>query len=215
MVAEPDTQALVPGKHWVVNLGGFFALSGKFCSGGGSFLRTWGGQRVGRTVGLCAHRVERRAIGRPLLQFLVPAPAGGKGEDAAGRFFLGIRSGLVMALMAVFPVLVLANRGRVAFARGSVAGWAPPGFHSGLADFLLCPGRLALALMPFFGMLVAGIGSPDLAVYRGEAGLRHLRRGLSRSPGDLSDASARPGDDLFLGTAAALALVGFLLLLLG
>ncbi len=140
--------------------GGWSGPSGKSCSIRGSFSRTWVG-RAGLnrlTFGLIVSSVG--LLGALFWQFLVLALAGGDPGGAAGLSpALGISPGLLMAMMAVSPILALVNLGV-----GGLCWWGSVALVGAGRDFtpawrIFCyaQGGMALALIPFFGLVVAGI----------------------------------------------------------
>jgi hypothetical protein len=157
-------------------------------------------------------------LGALFWQLLVLAPAGGNPEGAAKLLpFPGLDPGLLMALMAASPVLGLANLGV-----GGICWWGSVALVGAGRDFtpawrIFCyaQGGMALALIPFFGMLVAGIWVLAL-MYSGVKQVYGISAGASL--GALAIfllLQAALGLTLLLGLAAALALMGFLLFLLG
>ena len=119
-----------------------------------------------------------------------------------------------MAMMAVSPVLALVNLGV-----GGLCWWGSVALVGAGRDFtpawrIFCyaQGGMALALIPFFGLVVAGIWILAL-MYCGVKQVYGLSAGGSlRGPGRLSAASDRPGADPLLVLVAALAFLGLLLL---
>ena len=190
------------GRPGVVKPGGIFP--DPLCSpvpAGGVFSEPGPG-RVGRANGLCAHRVQRRAFGRPLLA--APGPGAGRRQPGGRRralAFPGLRSGLAAGHDGGVPGSGAGQPGggRHLLVGECGPGGRRPGFHPGLADFLLCPGRYG----PGADSVLRPVGGRNLGpgpdVLRGEAGLRHLRRGLSRGPGYLSGAPGLAGADSFTG----------------
>ncbi len=93
-------------------------------------------------------------------QFLVLAPAGGDPGDAALlSASRGLGPGLLMAMMAGSPLLALANLGM-----GGLCWWGSVALVGAGRDFtpawrIFCYAQagMVLGLIPFFGMLVAGI----------------------------------------------------------
>lgn len=149
---------------------------------------------------------------------LVMAPAGLTPGEAAGLLSsLDLGPGALMVLMAASPVLVLVNLGV-----GGLCWWGSVALMGASRDFtpawrIFCyaQGGMALALIPFFGMLVAGIWVLVLMYY----GVKQVY-GISAggSLGALAiflSLQALLAMILFMGLAVALALLGFLLLLLG
>jgi hypothetical protein len=93
-------------------------------------------------------------------QFLLLLPAGGNPGDASGLSpSLGLSPGWLMALMAASPVLALVNLGV-----SGLCWWGSMALVGAGRDFIpawrVCcyaQGGMALALIPVFGTLVAGI----------------------------------------------------------
>ena len=146
---------------------------------------------------------------------LVLAPAGGDpGGAAALSASRGLGPGLLMAMMAVSPVLALANLGV-----GGLCWWGSVALVGAGRDFtpawrIFCYAQagMALGLIPFFGMLVAGIWILAL-MYCGVKRVYGLSAGSSL--GALAIflvLQAALVLTLLLGLAAALAFLGFLLL---
>jgi len=155
-------------------------------------------------------------LGAIFWQFLVLAPANGNPGDAAGlSLSWGLGPGWLMGLMAVTPVLVLADLGV-----GGICWWGSAALVGAGRDFtpawrIFCyaHGGMALALIPHFGMLVAGIWVLTL-MYYGVKQVYGISAGASL--GALAIFLALQGVlalCLILGLAAILALLGILLLL--
>ena len=118
-----------------------------------------------------------------------------------------------MALMAVSPVLALANLGI-----GGLCWWGSVALVGAGRDFtpawrIFCYAQagMALGLIPFFGMLVAGIWILAL-MYCGVKQVYGLSAGALSGPWPFFFASDRPGADLVTVLVAALAFMGLLLL---
>jgi hypothetical protein len=148
-------------------------------------------------------------------QFLILAPAGGNPGDAAGLSpSLGLSPGWLMALMAGSPVLALVNLGV-----GGICWWGSVALVGAGRDFtpawrIFCyaQGGMALGVIPFFGMLVAGIWILAL-LYGGMKRVYGISAGVSL--GALAiflTLQAVLVLTLLLGLAAALAFLGFVLL---
>ena len=218
-VAEPDRRSLVPWEDPELStLTGFFRTLREILFRPGEFFKNLGREGWAGPLAFALIVSSVGLLGALFWQFLVLAPAGGNPEDAAGRFLSwGLDPGWLMALMAGSPVLVLANLGV-----GGICWWGSVALVGGGRDFtpawrIFCyaQGGMALALMPFFGMLVAGIWVLTL-LYIGVKQVYGISAGGSL--GALAIFLTLQGAlamTLFLGAAAALALVGFLLLLLG
>ena len=148
-------------------------------------------------------------------QFLVLAPAGGDPGDAALlSASRGLGPGLLMAMMAGSPLLALANLGM-----GGLCWWGSVALVGAGRDFtpawrIFCYAQagMVLGLIPFFGMLVAGIWVLAL-MYSGVKQVYGISAGGSLGALAvfllLQTALAL---SLLLGLVAALAFLGFLLL---
>jgi len=149
-------------------------------------------------------------------QLLVLASAGLNLEDAAGlSASLGLGPGVLLGLMAAAPLLVLLNLGV-----GGLCWWGSVALVGAGRDFtpawrIFCYAQAgyALAFIPFFGMLVAGIWVLVLLY----CGVKQVY-GVSawESLGALAiflALQALLAIILVLGLVAAAALLGFLLLL--
>ena len=142
-VAEPDHGSLAPGEDQELSsLAGFFrTLCCSPVPAGGVFSEPGPG-RVGRTIGLCAHRVERRAFGRPLLA--APGPGAGR-RNLGGRrralAFPGLRSGLAAGHDGRRPRFwCWSTWGWAASAGGGVwPWWAPAGISPRPGGFSAMP----------------------------------------------------------------------------
>jgi hypothetical protein len=177
--------------------GAFFANLGR---GGG-----WAGPLA---FGLIVSSVG--LLGTFFWHLLVLAPAGRSPLP-------GLEPGLLMALMAGAPVLALVNLGVGGLCWwGSVAlAGADRDFTPAWRIFCYAQGGMALGLIPFFGLVVAGVWVLVL-LYCG------LRQVYGISTGGALGAlaiylslQAALALTLLLGLAATLAFLGFLLLLLG
>ena len=218
-VAEPDHRSLVPWEDPELStLAGFFRTLREVLFRPGEFFENLGREGWAEPLAFALIVSSVGLLGALFWQFLVLAPAGGNPEDAAGRLLSwGLDPGWLMALMAGSPVLVLANLGV-----GGICWWGSVALVGAGRDFtpawrIFCyaQGGMALALMPFFGMLVAGIWVLTL-LYCGVKQVYGISAGGSL--GALAIFLTLQGAlamTLFLGAAAALALLGFLLLLLG
>jgi hypothetical protein len=147
---------------------------------------------------------------------LVLASAGLNPEDAAWlSSSLGMGPGMLLGLMAASPLLVLLNLGV-----GGLCWWGSVALVGAGRDFtpawrIFCYAQAgyALAVIPFFGMLVAGIWVLVLMYY----GVRQVYDVSAwGSLGALAiflSLQALLGIIVLLGLVAATALLGFLLLL--
>jgi hypothetical protein len=154
-------------------------------------------------------------LGALFWQFLVLALAGG---DPGGAALLpasrGLGPGLLMGMMAGSPVLALANLGM-----GGLCWWGSVALMGAGRDFtpawrIFCYAQagMALAVIPFFGMLVAGIWILAL-MYCGVKQVYGLSGG--RSLGALAVfllLQAALALILLLALVATLGVLGFLLL---
>jgi hypothetical protein len=155
-------------------------------------------------------------LGALFWQLLALAPAGGDPGGASGLSpAWGLGPGLLMVMMAASPVLALATLGV-----GGICLWGSTALVGAGRDFtpawrIFCyaQGGMALALIPYFGMLVAGIWVLAL-LYCGVKQVYGISAGASL--GTLAiflTLQAALMLTLFLGLAAILALLGLLLLL--
>jgi hypothetical protein len=160
-VADPDHVSLAPGEDQELSsLAGFFRTLSAVLLRPGEFFQNlaregWAGPTafalIVSSVGL---------MGALFWPLLVLAPAGGNPVDAAGLLpFRGIGPGLLLAMMAASPVLVLFNLGV-----GGICWWgsvalvgAGREFTPAWRIFCYAQAGMALGLIPFFGLLVAGI----------------------------------------------------------
>jgi hypothetical protein len=147
---------------------------------------------------------------------LALAPAGLTPEDAAGLSpALGLEPGALLAMMAGAPLLVLVNLGV-----GSLCWWGSVALVGASRDFIpawrifcYAQGGMALAFIPFFGMLLAGIWVLVL-MYHGAKQVYGLSSwGALGSLAAFLSLQALLVMVLLLGLAAALAFLGILLLL--
>ena len=218
-VAEPDPRPPVPWEDPELSaLTGFFRTLREVLFRPGEFFENLGREGWAEPLAFALIVSSVGLLGALFWQFLVLAPAGGNPGDATGRFpSWGLDPSWLMALMAGSPVLVLANLGA-----GGICWWGSVALVGAGRDFtpawrIFCyaQGGMALALMPFFGMLVAGIWVLVL-LYCGVKQVYGISAGGSL--GALAVfllLQAALALTLLLGLAVALALLGFLLLLLG
>ena len=202
-VAEPDQRSLAPGEDQELStLAGFFRTLYEVLFRPGEFFQNLGREGWAEPLAFALVVSSIGLLGALFWQLLVLAPAGGNLGDIAGLLpFRGLGPGLLLAMMAAAPVLVLANLGV-----GGICWWGSVALVGASRDFtpawrIFCYAQagMALGLIPFFGLLVAGNLGPGPDVLRCEAGLRHLRRGRSRGPGYLSGATDLAGADSFTG----------------
>jgi len=216
-VAEPDRRSLVPWEDPELSpLAGFFRTLREVLFRPGEFFENLGRKGWAEPLAFALIVSSVGLLGALFWQFLVLAPANGNPGDAAGLFpSWGLGPGWLIAIMAGSPVLVLVNLGA-----GGICWWgslvlvgAGRDFTPAWRIFCYAQGGMALALIPFFGMLVAGIWVLTLMYY----GVKQVY-GISAggSLGALAIFLALQGAlalSLILGLAATLALLGFLLLL--
>jgi hypothetical protein len=159
--AEPDPGSLAPGDDQELSsLGGFFRTLFAVLFRPGEFFQNLSreGWAVPTAFALIVSSVG--LLGALFWQLLVLAPAGGNPGDFARLLpFQGLGPGLLLALMAASPVLVLVNLGV-----GGICWWGSVALVGAGRDFIpawriFCYAQagMALGLIPFFGLLVAGI----------------------------------------------------------
>jgi hypothetical protein len=159
--AVPDHVPLAPGEDLELSsLGGFLLTLSAVLFRPGEFFQNLGreGWAVPTAFALIVSSVGLLAA--LFWQFLVLAPAGGNAGDFARLLpFRGLGPGLLLALMAASPVLVLVNLGV-----GGICWWGSVALVGAGRDFtpawrIFCYAQagMALGLIPFFGLLVAGI----------------------------------------------------------
>ena len=216
-VAEPDQKSSAPWEDPELSpLAGFFRTLREVLFRPGKFFESLGREGWAEPLAFALIVSSVGLLGALFWQFLVLASANGNLGDAAGLSpSWGLGPGLLIAMMAGSPVLVLANLGM-----GAICWWGSLALVGAGRDFtpawrIFCyaQGGMALALIPFFGMLVAGIWVLTLMYY----GVKQVY-GISagRSLGALAIFLTLQGAlalSLILGLAATLALLGFLLLL--
>jgi hypothetical protein len=215
-VAEPDQKSSAPWEDPELSpLAGFFRTLREVLFRPGKFFESLGREGWAEPLAFALIVSSVGLLGALFWQFLVLASANGNPGDAAGLSpSWGLGPGLLIAMMAGSPVLVLANLGA-----GAICWWGSVALVGAGRDFtpawrIFCyaQGGMALALIPFFGMLVAGIWVLTLMYY----GVKQVY-GISAggSLGALAIFLALQGAlalSLILGLAATLALLGFLLL---
>ncbi len=216
-VAEPDRRSSVPWEDPELSpLAGFFRTLREVLFRPGEFFENLGREGWAEPLAFALIVSSVGLLGALFWQFLVLAPANGNLGDTAGLPpSLGLSPGWLMALMAGSPVLVLANLGA-----GGICWWGSLALVAAARDFtpawrIFCyaQGGMALALIPFFGMLVAGIWVLTL-MYYGVKQVYGISAGVSL--GALAiflTLQVALALSLILGVAATLALLGFLLLL--
>jgi hypothetical protein len=161
VAAEPDHRPPVPWEDPELSaLAGLVRTLGAVLFRPGAFFENLGREdwAAPLTFGLIVSSLGLLAI--CFWNFLVLAPAGG---DPGGVALLsasrGFGPGLLMALMAVSPVLALANLGV-----GGLCWWGSVALMGAGRDFtpawrIFCYAQagMVLGLIPGFGMVVAGI----------------------------------------------------------
>lgn len=216
-VAEPDPRSPVPWEDPELSaLAGLVRTLQEVLFRPQEFFQNLGREGWAEPLAFALIVSSVGLLGAFFWQLLVLAPAGGNPGDAAKLSpFPGLDPGLLMALMAASPVLVLANLGV-----GGICWWGSVALVGAGRDFtpawrIFCyaHGGMALALIPYFGMLVACIWFLALLYY----GVKQVY-GISAggSLGALAIFLTLQGAlalSLILGLAATLALLGFLLLL--
>jgi len=218
-VAEPDQKSSAPWEDPELSpLAGFFRTLREVLFRPGEFFENLGREGWAEPLAFALIVSSVGLLGALFWQFLVLAPANGNPGDAAGLSpSWGLGPGWLIAMMAGSPVLVLANLGA-----GGICWWGSVALVGAGRDFtpawrIFCyaHGGMALALIPYFGMLVAGIWILAL-LYCGVKQVYGISAGGSL--GALAIFLTLQGAlalSLILGLAATLALLGFLLLLLG
>jgi len=160
-IAEPDHRSPVPWEDPELSvLAGFFRTLREVLFRPGEFFENLG--REGWTEPLAFALIVSTVglLAACFWQFLVLAPAGGDpGGVSLLSAFRGFGPGLLMAMMAGSPVLALANLGV-----GGLCWWGSVALVGAGRDFtpawrIFCYAQagMALGLIPFFGLLVAGI----------------------------------------------------------
>jgi hypothetical protein len=214
---EPDHRSPVPWEDPELPiLARFFRTLRGVLFRPGEFFENFGGEGWAEPLAFALIVSSLGLLAAFFWQFLILAPGGGNPGDAAGpSSFLGLSPGWLMALMAASPVLALVNLGV-----GGICWWGSMALVGAGRDFvpawrIFCydQGGMALGLIPFFGMLTAGIWVLVL-LYCG------VRRGYGISAGVSLGAlaifltlQAVLALTLLLGLAATLAFLGFLALL--
>jgi hypothetical protein len=213
--AEPDHRPPVPWEDPELSAAvGLVRTLGKVLFRPGEFFENQGreGRAAPLTFGLIVSNVG--LLSALFWQFLVLAPAGGNPGGiamlSASQEFGPV---LLMTLMAVSPVLALANLGV-----GGLCWWGSVALVGAGRDFtpawrIFCyaQGGMALALIPFFGMLVAGIWILAL-LYCGVKQVYGLSARCSLGALAVFLLLQTLALALLLGLAAVLAFLGFLLL---
>jgi hypothetical protein len=216
-VAEPDHRSSAPWEDPELSfLARFWRTLRELLFRPGEFFENLGREGWAEPLAFALIVSSLGFLGALFWQFLVLAPTGGTPGDIAGLLpFQGLGPGLLLAVMAASPVLVLANLGV-----GGICWWGSVALVGAGREFtpawrILCyaQGGMALALIPFFGMLLAGVWVMVLMYY----GVKQVY-GISAgsSLGALAIYLALQfllALTLLLGMAGVLAGLGFLLLL--
>jgi hypothetical protein len=215
--AEADQVSLAPGEDQkLLSLGGFSRTLYEVLFRPGEFFQTLGREGWAGPLAFALIVSSVGLLGAIFWQLLVLAPAGGNlGDIEALLPFTGLGPGLLLAMMAASPVLVLANLGV-----GGVCWWGSVALVGGSRDFtpawrIFCYAQagMALGLIPFFGMLVAGIWVLAL-MYCGVKQVYGISTGASLGVLALYLAlQVLLALTLLLGLAGVLAGLGFLLVL--
>ena len=216
-VTEPGRRSPVPWEDPELStLAGFFRTLREVLFRPGEFFENLGGEGWAEPLAFALIVSSVGLLAAFFWQFLILAPVGGNGGDVAGlSSSLGLSPGWLMALMAASPVLVLANLGL-----GAICWWgsvalvgAGREFTPAWRIFCYAQAGMALAVIPFFGLLVAGIWVLAL-MYCGVKQVYGISAGGSL--GALAIYLALQvllALTLLLGLAGVLAGLGFLLLL--
>jgi hypothetical protein len=216
-VPEPGARSPVPWEDPELPiLAGFFRTLREVLFRPGEFFENQSGEGWAEPLAFALIVSSVGLLAAFFWQFLLLAPGGGNPGDAAGPSpFLGLSPGWLMALMAASPVLALVNLGV-----GGICWWGSMALVGAGRNFIpawrvycYAQGGMALALIPFFGMLMAGTWVLVL-LYGG------VKRGYGVSAGVSLGALAIfltlqtvLALTLLLGLAATLAFLGFLVLL--
>ena len=156
-VAEPDQRSLVPWEDPELPiLAGFFRTLREVLFRPGEFFGNLDREGWAAPLAFALIVSSVGLLGALFWQLLVLAPVGGKPGDAAGPRGFGRA---LMALMAGSPILVLVD-----LAVGGICWWGSVALMGADREFtptwrIFCYAHagMALALIPLFGMLVAGI----------------------------------------------------------
>jgi hypothetical protein len=159
--ADADQVPLAPWEDQELStLAGFFRTLSAVLFRPGEFFQNLGREGWAGPTAFALIVSSVGLLGALFWQLLVLAPAGGNPGDFARLLpFRGLGPGLLLALMAASPVLVLVNLGV-----GGICWWGSVALVGAGRDFtpawrIFCYAQagMALALIPFFGLLVAGI----------------------------------------------------------
>jgi hypothetical protein len=160
-VVEPEPKSVVAWEDRELSaLVGFFRTLREVLFRPGEFFENLGREGWAEPLAFALIVSSLGLLGALFWPILVLAPAGGTpGGVAALLPFRGLGPGLLLAMMAASPVLVLVNLGV-----GGICWWGSVALVGAGRDFtpawrIFCyaQGAMALALIPFFGMLLAGI----------------------------------------------------------
>ena len=217
-VAEADQVSLAPGEDQEFSsLAGFFRTLYEVLFRPGEFFQNRG--REGGWAAPLAFALIVSSVGllgALFWQLLVLAPADGNLGDIAGLLpFQGLGPGLLLAMMAATPVLVLANLGV-----GGICWWGSVALVGASREFtpawrIFCYAQagMALGLIPFFGLLVGGIWVLAL-MYCGVKQVYGISTGGSLGALVVFlSLQAALALIFFLGLAGTLTFLGFLVLL--
>jgi hypothetical protein len=216
-VPEPERRPAAPWEDPELSTpGGFFRTLRELLFRPGEFFENLGREGWAEPLAFALIVSSAGLLGALFWHLLVMAPAGANPEDAAGLpAFLGLGPEALLALMAGAPVLALANLGV-----GGLCWWgsvalmgAGREFTPAWRVFCYAQGGMALALIPFFGILVAGVWVLAL-LYCGVKQVYGLSAwGSLGAVAVFLSLQAALAMTLFISLAAVVALLGFLLLL--
>jgi len=216
-VAEPNQRSWAPGEDQeLASLAGFLRTLYEVLFRPGEFFKNMGREGWAGPLAFALIVTNVGLLGAFFWQLLVLAPTGGNTGNVAGLLpFRELGPGLLLALMAASPVLVLANLGV-----GGICWWGSVALVGAGRDFtpawrIFCYAQagMALALIPFFGMLVAGIWVLVLMYYGVKQVYGISAGGSLGALGIYLSLQVLLGLTLLLGLAGVLAGLGFLLLL--
>jgi hypothetical protein len=216
-VPEPGRRSPAPWEAPELSaLAGFFRTLREILFRPGEFFENLGGEGWAAPLAFALIVSSAGLLAACFWQFLILALAGGNPGDAAGLSpSPGLSPGWLMALMAASPVLALVNLGVSGICWWGSAALVRAGREFIPAWRVLCYAQagMALAVIPCFGILIAGIWVLVL-LYIGVK--RFYGISAAASAGAVSiflTLQAVLALALLLGLAAALAFLGFALLL--